>query len=375
MAADWVLTSSERMVLRAIWRHAPISRNHIAQVTGLAPASATRLVRDLEQRGLVVETVLRSGARGQPTRPLSLRPEGAYSFGVYFSHSYVEAGLVDLAGRLLSHARIKVDAPRAEIIADAARRELETQADGLGIPLDRVIGAGFAVPGDFGETPAFLKAHAYFPDLFDADLRSAFAAAMPVPVFIENDAASAALGERINGLGRNLNSFLYVHIGHGVGGGLILDGRLHRGEHGNAGAIGAIYPMSEPRPSGQDLLETLAARGVPAADFDALDDLRPEDCPPLRQWIARAGAQLETGVHIAARLLDPAAVIIGGRLPPHLVTSLLDAINVDAAFRPSRTIPIPAVQASSLGSFAGLIGAASICHFEVLLGRDNLQLI
>ena len=194
MAADWVLTSSERMVLRAIWRHAPISRNHIAQVTGLAPASATRLVRDLEQRGLVVETVLRSGARGQPTRPLSLRPEGAYSFGVYFSHSYVEAGLVDLAGRLLSHARIKVDAPRAEIIADAARRELETQADGLGIPLDRVIGAGFAVPGDFGETPAFLKAHAYFPDLFDADLRSAFAAAMPVPVFIENDAASAALG-------------------------------------------------------------------------------------------------------------------------------------------------------------------------------------
>lgn len=375
MAVDWALSPSERMVLRAIWRHAPVSRNHIAQITGLAPASATRLVRDLEQRGLVLETVLRNGARGQPSRPLSLRPEGAYSFGVYFSHSYVEAGLVDLSGKLLSHARIKVDAPRAEVIAEAARRELLAQSEGLNVPLDRIIGAGFALPGDFGETPAFLKAHAYFPDLFDADLGAAFTQAMPVPVFIENDAASAALGERINGLGRDLSSFLYVHIGHGVGGGLILDGRLHRGEHGNAGAIGAIYPMSEPRPSGQDLLETLAARGVPAADFDALDDLRPEDCPPLRQWISRAGAQLESGIHIAARLLDPAGVIIGGRLPPHLVNSLLAAIDVDAAFRPSRTIPIPAVRASSLGSFAGLIGAASICHFEVLLGRDDPYLI
>lgn len=371
MAADWALSPSERVVLRAIWRHAQISRNQIALVTGMAPASTTRLVRGLEQRGLVTETVLRSGARGQPSRPLSLRPEGAYAFGVYFSHSYVEAGLVDLAGTLVSHARTSLAAPRAELVAAAARQALTSQVEALGIPLDRVIGAGFAVPGDFGETPAFLKAHAYFPDLLDADVAAVFTGAMPVPVFIENDAASAALGERINGLGRTLRSFLYVHIGHGVGGGLILDGRLHRGEHGNAGAIGAMYPMSEPRPSGQDLLETLAARGIPVRDFDDLDELRPEDCPPLRQWIARAGAQLGSGIHVAARLLDPAGVIIGGRLPPHLVTSLLQATDLEAAFSPSRTIPVPPVHASSLGTFAGLIGAASICHFEILLGHEE----
>lgn len=371
MEGAWVLSPSERTVLRSIWRHAPISRNTIAKVTGLAAASATRLVRDLEERGLVSDTVLRSGGRGQPSRPLTLRAQGAYSFGVYFSHSYMEMGLIDLAGGLISHQRLRFESARADVIAKAARDGLVAQIAQTGIPLERVIGAGFALPGDFGETPAFLKAHAYFPALFDQDVSAEFAKAMPVPVFIENDAASAALGERVNGLGRGVNSFLYVHIGHGVGGGLVLDGRLHRGEHGNAGAIGAIYPMSQPRPSGQDLLESLAAKGVAVTDFDGLEDLRPEDCPPLRQWIARAGAQLETGIHIAARLLDPSAVILGGRLPPHIVSALLEAIDVDLAFRPSRTIPIPPVLASSLGSFAGLIGAASICLFEVLFSEET----
>ncbi|WP_062098083.1 ROK family transcriptional regulator [Caulobacter sp. CCH5-E12] len=371
----WTLSPSERTVLRAIWRHAPISRNAIAKLTGLAPASATRLVRDLELRGLVADSVLRSGGRGQPSRPLTLRAEGAYSFGVYFSHSYMEMGLIDLAGGLVSHERLRFAVADAEVIAQVACAGLLRQTAHLGISLDRVIGAGFALPGDFGETPAFLKAHAYFPALFDRDLAAEFASAMPVPVFVENDAASAALGERVNGQGRDLKSFLYVHIGHGIGGGLVLDGRLYRGERGNAGVIGTIYPMGEPRPSGQDLLESLAARGVAAADFDALEDLRPEDCPPLRQWIARAGAQLETGIHIAARILDPSAVILGGRLPPHIVSALLQAIDVDAAFKPSRVIPAPPVLASSLGSFAGLIGAASICLFEVLFKEEESAVV
>lgn len=370
IAERWTLAPSERAVLRAVWRHAPVSRLDIARATGLGGASVTRLARDLEQRGLVSDTVLHTGQRGQPTRPLALRAAGAFSFGVYFSHSYMDIGLIDLAGRLVTSERLRLETPDAAIIAEGARSGLLRHVAQAGIALDDVIGAGFALPGDFGETPAFLKAHAYFPALLDRDVAAIFADAMPVPVFVENDAASAALGERVNGLGRTLGSFLFIHIGHGVGGGLVLDGRLHRGLRGNAGAIGAIYPMSEPRPSGQDLLEMLNARGVDVQDFDGLETLTAETCPPLRQWISRAGVQLETGIHIAARLLDPDAVILGGRLPPDIVSALLRAIDVDAAFKGSRTIPMPQVLASGLGPRAGLVGAASICLFQALFSEE-----
>ncbi|MBP2276046.1 ROK family transcriptional regulator [Sphingomonas sp. PL20] len=357
------LSASERVILQAIWRNAPITRSDLAERTGFGVGSITRLVRELEERELVMDVVERTGARGQPSRPVSLRPDGAFACGVYFSHSYVDVGLIDLAGELRSSERIRIARPEPETIAEAARAGMLRQVAALEVPLDRIVGVGFALPGDFGDTTAALRAHAYFPELLNRDLAAEFGARMPVPVFVENDAASAALGERVNGIGRRLDSFVLVHIGHGVGGGLVLGRRLFRGSHGNAGVIGVLYPPDRERPSGQDLFETLERSGVAVGDFDTLEQLDPATCPPLRQWLDRAGAQLASGIHTAARLLDPDAIILGGRLPPHLLAALLAAIDLDAAFHDRAVLPVPQVALSSLGPYAGVIGAASICMF------------
>jgi hypothetical protein len=63
--------------------------------------------------------------------------------------------------------------------------------------------------------------------------------------------------------------------------------------------------------------------------------------PSRYLWLARAGSQLGMPFHVAGRLLDPDAVILGGRLPPHLLRSLLDAVDIGKAFWSSRTIPVP----------------------------------
>lgn len=360
----WNLSPSQKRVLQTIWRQAPIARNDLSRKTGLAPATVTRLVRDMEERGLVYDTVLHGGERGQPQRPVCLRPGGAYAFGVYFSHTFMETGLIDLSGELIAKERIFFDRASAERIADGAAESLTRLSAMSGISYSQIVGAGFALPGDFVENPAFLHAHAYFPDLAQQDLLQIFADRMPIKVFVENDAASAALGECLHGVGRQMRSVVYIHIGHGVGGGLVLNGQLYRGVRGNAGVLGVVYPMSEPRPSGQDLLESLEGAGVKVRDFHDLEALDPADCPPLRRWVVRAGAQLENGIQIAARLLDPDAVILGGRLPPHILDALYRSIDVDSAFRISRAIPVPKVVRSQLGPGAGVVGAASICLFE-----------
>ena len=360
---DWELTGSERQVLGTVWRSAPIARNQVTEITGLGSATVTRLTKQLSDRGLIQETTEHSGQRGHPARPMMLRPDGAFAFGVYFSHTYMDVGIIDLDGQLVGVERRKFEYADPKAIAAAAKDGLDRLTEAAGIPLSKVVGAGFALPGDFAEDRTILRAHEYFPALIDHNLVAEFGQLMPVKVFVENDAASAGLGERVNGVGKRLDSFVFIHIGHGVGGSLVLDGRLHRGKHGNAGIIGILYPIGEPRPSGQDLIELLRANGLPVSDFDDLDNLTVENTPLIAQWVERAARQLRSAVRISARMIDPDAIVLGGRLPQHLQRALVAAIDTDEAFM-GTAVPNPPLRVSELGPHTGVIGAASVCMFD-----------
>lgn len=141
------LQDSERQVLQAIWSAGPIARIEIGKRTGLGSASVTRITRDLIDRQLVQESVLHSGQRGQPVRPLILHPQGAFALGVYFSHTYADVGLIDFAGTLVGRQRIFFEKATASLIANAARTGLTRLTRAAGIDLSRVVGAGFALPG------------------------------------------------------------------------------------------------------------------------------------------------------------------------------------------------------------------------------------
>ncbi len=158
-----------------------------------------------------------------------------------------------------------------------------------------------------------------------------------------------------------------MHIGHGVGGGLIIDGKPYRGAQGNAGLMGQFYPYGSPRPSGQDLLELLRAEGLPAHDFDTLADLAESGAATIDRWVERAAGQLGPDLARVGRFFGPQAIILAGRLPPSLIQRLANAIDLDGVLGPLDDLPIPPVLASELGTAAGMIGAASMLIFRALL--------
>lgn len=360
------LNPTEKKVLDIIWRHGPIARVDIGPMVDLSTMSVTRITRGLTEHGLLTEAVHRTGGRGQPTRPLMIRGDAAYAAGVYFSNKAVQIGLIDLSGQLLAHETILADAETPADVAQIASRALTQILAGHAIPQDRIIGIGYALPGDFITDRKRLNAHALFPGFRGEDLRAELQAASEFEVHVENDAASAALGERLMGIGQTINSFFFAHIGHGIGGGLVLDGKLYRGARGNAGIIGVQFPNDAPRPSGQDLFQSLRAAGVEADDFPDLEALRPQTCPALKVWINRASAQLREGLWITARILDPDAVIIGGRLPYHLLQEVVARVDDESFCNEGVMLPRPRVFASSLGPKAGVIGAAAVplyAHF------------
>lgn len=367
------LSSNEKRVLDLIWRDGPIARQDIASAIGLTAASITRLTKQLDEYGLIVSSFEKTGSRGNQKQPVSINPDGALSLGVSFSHTFLEVGLMNLGGTLIGTVRTPLERADIKNIAQASKKGVNALLRRHDAAKDKVIGIGFALPGDFSATPPYLQAHAYFPSLAGVDILSELIEQFEFPCFVENDCNTAAFGERVLGMGKQHSTFLSVFLGHGIGSGLIVDGELMRGVNGNAGAIGYMYPMDQPRPSGQDFFETIQAADQEIYDFSDLDELDLDGNDAIKNWIERAGAQLCNGLSVAARLFDPDAIVIGGRVPPYFLEALTEAIDYDLFCADGAPLTKPAIKPSRLGGSAGVIGAAAlpIYHSYLKIGSTN----
>lgn len=353
------LTIGSRRFLDMLWRNGPLSRAQIAGLTGFTRPAVTHMAEDLIGRGLLLEQPAQKGRRGQPARPLALRAEAGYAVGINFSTSYAEVGIVNFAGELVGQSAFPIPAPTPEAIGAHAAKEIGGLVARHGLVRSRQIGVGISIPADF-DTSGVALPHRLFPDLAGPDLADRFAASLEMPALLENDGRASAIGERLLGIGAGYSSFMLVHLGHGVGGGLIIEGKPFRGALGNAGILGQYYPYGEQRPSGLDLLETLRAEGFAAPDFDWLGNA-PEECRPIVDaWVKRAAGQLSGDLARISRFLAPDAVILAGRLPPAILDALAKAIDFAAVLRPMDDLPITPLRASMLGTAAGVIGAAAV---------------
>ncbi len=164
------LSRNERQVLNAIWRHGPIARAELVDHINLTTGSLTRITQLMAEQGLLTETVRRSGGRGNPMRPLEIRAEGAYAFGVNFSHRYMDVGVVDLSGALRGSVRREFAEANPEVIVSTTRDAVDQLMSDCGIEAERVLGLCFAAPGEIRPDGRGIYPHPYFTNLKDIDL-------------------------------------------------------------------------------------------------------------------------------------------------------------------------------------------------------------
>jgi predicted NBD/HSP70 family sugar kinase len=185
------------------------------------------------------------------------------------------------------------------------------------------------------------------------------------------------LGEMQLGLGQRYNSFFYVLISAGLGGGFVLDGNYVRGANGRSGELGFMRASLEAGKQEQvqklvslsGLTEFLAGRGFSVAALR--DDAPPHDflrC--LNDWIEQAASRLCTPLDAINCLINPSMVLIGGRLPRQVVERLagrLNAIIGDATDAPS----IAKVERAALSEDAPAVGAAILPFSHFLLPKPG----
>lgn len=342
----------ERRVLDLVRRHGALSRVRLSPRAGVTRSTLTRVASALLDLGLLREGErVKDGSKGVPEQLLELNPLGAITYGVSIDYYALRFMALDFGGKIVFEEQIHcaMDDPALaaryvqEIVNDH-RSEARRYAHHLGL--------GVALPGAFASDGRRRLPVPGMERWSMLDLSEHFAAATTLPVYDDNDAHAAALAEWLFGCGTRLDSFAYIYLGQGIGGGIVESGRLRRGRHGNAAEFGMLYPRGTPRPSAADFMETLARAG-PDADTHTASTLLAEE------WTRRASEQLATLLDILIWTIDPGGVVLGGTLPLHIREALCARLRDTPLGSLQNGLARPLVVASTLDGSAAL-GAAAL---------------
>ncbi|MFV3126676.1 ROK family transcriptional regulator [Niveispirillum sp. KHB5.9] len=358
LLSDRPLTQSERRILDLLFRAGPATQARIAETTDLTQQSISRIIGGLVDDGLVrTGDKVQSGRRGYPSASLELVPEFAFSFGVSIMTDAVAITLVDFTGTIRGECRqgfLSLSIGRATDWLAGAMAELLPLAGGR--PL---AGIGIGVPGSFvGEGAGFNTPHS-LEEWANIDVAGLFRERFGLPAFADNDGNVAALGESLVGVGRWARSFAYLYIASGVGGGVILDGEVWRGRHGNAGEFaGGLPANSHPFPNLELLRQLVARQGLPFETVDQLVEGFDPSWPSIDDWVARVRDSLSIIASNATAILDLDAVVLGGRMPRPLAERVIPAIELYDQKRRSQKRPTARIVPAEAPGNAAAIGAA-----------------
>jgi predicted NBD/HSP70 family sugar kinase len=327
---------NQRVTLQAIRARGPITRVELAEITGLTPPAIANITKRLADMGLVLDAGRLHGGRGQPAMTLIANPEGCFSIGIHIDRDHITATLVDFAGEVRARESLEIAFPLPEDVVGFWTGEQGQRLIAALPASDRLLGVGVALPDDFGKVDL-----PHRPASFDAwntiDPASLFTRAGGPPVFVENDAAAAALGELQYGHGLRKPSFFYVLIAAGLGGGLVIEGEYFRGADGRSGELGFL-PARLPGGAALQSVVSLSALyahletgGFSVSEPAELLDLPADGQALVSEWIDRAAEALTDPMVSISCLINPEAVYLGGRLPADLVDRLASALNTRLA--------------------------------------------
>ncbi len=352
-------TANERRILSLLREKGPASRADLARLADLSAQSAIRIVDSLMSRNVVVAGDKVISGPGQPSVPISLSPQGAYAFGVSLRQDAIGIRLIDLAGASRGTLTLRDGTGDRRAVIARIGAGMTQVADAAGIDRGRVFGVGVAMSGFFLEGGQKLNTPLSMGEWALRDVESELASALGLPVWIENDGNAAAIGENLFGAGQSFSDFAYIYVDRGLGGGLVLDGRLYRGRNGNAGEFtGLIAPeMRADRPTLTLLMDMLSPGREPAEEILATLTL---DTPGAAAWLARVQAPLDHILSSIAAVCDPEAILIGGRLPRVFAEALAQRATFFQV--PIRDVerPFPKVLAAQVQGDPASLGAAAL---------------
>lgn len=353
------LSHSERHILGLLLRSGELTQAGIAERSSLAQQSVSRLIAGLLAHGCLEEVgQVPQARRGQRPTTFKLAPGYAASFGVTIMADTVSVALLDFSGQVLGEAmQALADMHRATVL-ESLQELMDRLIAESGVDRRRIVGLGAGVSGYFTGTGTLLNTPLSLDDWALVDIEALLSDHFRMPAWVDNDGNAAAVGESMVGVGRWCSNFAYLYFATGFGGGVIIDGELLRGRHGNAGEFAGILPEGYPHPNLDGLRTMIGARGVALDNVADMIDRFDPAWAGVREWIESTVPSLDVMVSAIHSVIDPEAIVLGGRIPQQLAGMLIPRITLANINRRNSPRPEPKlVQAEAKGD-ATAVGAA-----------------
>ena len=361
------------------------TRGQLIEMTGLARSTVAQRLDTLINAGLVVEAGEAASTGGRPPTILGFNDDAGVVLAADLGATHSRVAVTNLGAETLSETSADIDinsGPEAVLgWLDGVFQDLLSRS---GQPTGNVTGIGVGLPGpvDFERGvavhPPIMAGWHEYP--VAAHLTERFG----VPVLVDNDVNIMALGEQFV-MSPPVDDFVYLKVGTGIGSGLVLGGRIHRGAHGAAGDIGHVQATSEDvicRCGNTGCLEAVAGGAALAA---ALGQTHPdvtgsrdvvrlvrEGHRDASRRVRDAGRHIGQALAGTVNLLNPALIIVGGDMA-QAEQQLLAGIR-EVVYRRSTALSTTDLQivTSTLGDRAGVTGAAAMV-IEHVLSPHNLM--
>ena len=370
-------------VVDNIARLGPTDRKALAELLGTGRSTLARAVAALLDARILVEIDTEPQGRGRPQTLLAINPRAASAIGLDFGLRHIRGAIVDAARNTL--ATVETETPMdytLDIAVDVATDlvgQLERSATGP------IAGIGIALPGPVDRTEMSLTRSSILPEWAGLPVLPKLSTRIGYPMLADNESNLAAYAEKLWGSAREIESMVYLKLHSGVGGAIMMNEQIMRGQRGAAGEFGHLSrddggPLCRCGNRGcleasigiPPLLSKMSARhGRPISFKEAvrLVAARDEAC---RAVVEEAGRDAGRALGTLSNALDPQCIVVGGTLL-QFDDVLLDAITAgyhDAALPMHTGIPI---RRAELGRWAPALGATGFVFasgFDELLSRS-----
>jgi predicted NBD/HSP70 family sugar kinase/biotin operon repressor len=368
--------NNRRAITTLLASDGAMSRADLARATGLSRTTVSSLVTELIASGHVVETTDRGrphkGGSGRPPLLVALStPRGGVA-GVDLGHRHVRVAVADRRGAVLAEefAAVDVDQNGSAALDRAARMVRHALRD-AGLAREDLQAVGMCVPAPLDRRSASIRT-GILPGWRRLSPGDELHRRLGVPVFADNDANLGALAELTRGAAHGVADAVYVKVASGLGAGIVLGGRLHRGATGIAGELGHVQVGEDGqvcRCGNRGCLETLVAAPrlvallQPAYDeelsVERILELDAGADAGVRRVLSDAGRAVGRALADLCNNLNPELVVVGGSLGTS--ASLGDGIraSVDRYAQPDTAAALRVVS-GELGDRAEVVGAVSM---------------
>ena len=364
----------------------PVSRAQLAKAMDSSRGKVLTEVVRLIEAGLLAEEGLTESERGRPSTLIGIPRSAGLLVAVDIGATSINVALTTLGSKILANRGEPADVrfgpqPVLERVKALVAELLEEQ----GASREDILAVGVGVPGPVEQATGLLTVPPIMPGWDRFPIRDVLIREYAAPVFVDNDVNIMALGEHWGGVAKGVDDVIFVKIGTGIGSGIIIGGRIHRGTQGCAGDLGhvTVDPNGPTCACGnRGCLEAMAA--APAMVRQAERCARNGESAVLAEILAEEGELTPWDIGEAARrgdncaidiirrsgrlvgqtlasvvsVLNPSLIIVGGGVS-HIGNALLAEIRSAVYQRslPLATRNLPIVM-SELDDIAGVVGAS-----------------